>query len=104
MSDPFKLLGVSYDADDEAVRRAWLEQVRRCPPDRDPERFKAIRAAYEQIGDLRGRLRYHLFDSAPPELSEQFDDWMGPVGSGRPSSDHFTEALASTLGYRRKRG
>lgn len=68
MNDPFLLLGVSPEDDDESVRRAWLALVRRFPPERDPARFEAARAAYERIDTRRHRLAHALFDTEPPDL------------------------------------
>ncbi|MGQ9793530.1 MAG: J domain-containing protein [Anaerolineae bacterium] len=47
--DPYQVLGLNPDASPEEVRRAYFQQVRAHPPERDPETFKAIRAAYEQL-------------------------------------------------------
>lgn len=63
MADPFRVLGISYDIDDEALRRRYLELVRQHPPEQQPEKFAAIRAAYEQVRDLDTRLRYRLFEA-----------------------------------------
>ena len=54
------LLGVSAGAGDEELRAAYLEQVRRHPPDREPELFERIRDAYEQLRDPRVRARQVL--------------------------------------------
>ena len=67
MSEPHKVLGLSADADDEAVRRRYLELVRQHPPEHQPERFAAIRAAYEQLRDRDTRLRYRLFEAGRAE-------------------------------------
>lgn len=45
------LLGVEEDASDEQLRKAYVEQVRRYPPDRDPDRFEKIRDAYALLKD-----------------------------------------------------
>ena len=68
MNDPWLLLGVPRDADDETIRRAWLDAVRRHPPERDPARFQAIRAAFERIDTRRHRLAHTLFELEPPDL------------------------------------
>ncbi|MEW4568913.1 J domain-containing protein [Tautonia sp. JC769] len=56
MSDPYEVLGLPRDADDEALRLRYLELVREHPPDRSPERFAAIRAAYDAVRDPSRRL------------------------------------------------
>jgi curved DNA-binding protein CbpA len=67
MADPFQTLGVPADADDEAIRRRYLELVREFPPEHYPEKFAAVRAAYESLRDLDARLRYRLFDAGKHE-------------------------------------
>lgn len=49
--NPFEVLGISMDADEEAVRARYLELVREYPPDRDPAMFTKIRQAYEGASD-----------------------------------------------------
>jgi curved DNA-binding protein CbpA len=61
MIDPYEVLGLPHDADEAATRQRYLELVRQFPPDRAPERFAAIRAAYEQVRDPAVRLEAQLF-------------------------------------------
>ena len=63
MTDPYAVLGLPDDSDDEAIRRRYLELVRRFSPEHHPERFAAIRAAYEKLRDLDTRLSYRLFEA-----------------------------------------
>jgi curved DNA-binding protein CbpA len=59
--DPFLILGLDQDADDdEAIKRTYLMLVRQFSPERDPARFQDIRTAYEAVRDQRGRLRARL--------------------------------------------
>ena len=64
--DPYEILGISTDADDNAVRKAYLELVRQCPPDTAPETFKKINNAYEKLKDEKSRLQYYLFNKETP--------------------------------------
>ena len=63
MIEPHAVLGLPPDCDDEKIRRRYLELVRQFSPEHHPERFAAIRAAYEQLRDLNTRLRYRLFEA-----------------------------------------
>jgi DnaJ-class molecular chaperone len=54
------LLGVAPDASEADIRAAYLEQVRRHPPDREPEQFERVRDAYEKLRDPRQRARQVL--------------------------------------------
>jgi curved DNA-binding protein CbpA len=62
MSDAYQVLGLSVDSDDAAIRRRYLELVRQYPPEQNPEKFTAIREAYETLKDTDTRLRRRLFD------------------------------------------
>src|SRR6266849_6498734 len=70
MTDAYTILGVSDESDDEAIRRRYLELVRQFPPEHQPERFAAVRAAYESLRDLDTRLRYRLFESGKRDTVE----------------------------------
>jgi DnaJ-class molecular chaperone len=61
--NPYDLLGVAPDDDDTTVRNAYLEAVRRFPPEHCPEQFSAVNEAYQAIKDEDSRLRYLLFDT-----------------------------------------
>jgi len=62
MIDPYQELGLEPgDVTDEAVRAAYMEAIRRHPPDRDPTAFESIRAAYETIKTEKDRVRFRLF-------------------------------------------
>ena len=87
MSDPYLVLGLTRDADDEAVHAAYLRAVKACPPERDPRRFEVLRAAYEALRTRRDRLAHDLFDVTPPTLGDILDR-AAPVGEpGRPARD-----------------
>jgi curved DNA-binding protein CbpA len=67
MTDPYQVLGLPGDSDDEAIRRRYLELVRQFSPERHPEKFAAVRRAYESLRDLNTRLRYRLFEAGKNE-------------------------------------
>src|SRR5687768_31578 len=60
LNDPFAVLDLPEDADDEAIQKRYLALVRRYSPEREPERFAEIRTAYEAIRDRRERVRLRL--------------------------------------------
>ncbi len=62
MRNPYEVLGLDTNADESLIRSRYLEQVRQFSPERDPERFAEIRAAYEQLRDPRVSLEHRLFD------------------------------------------
>lgn len=67
MADPYHVLDLSPDADDAAIRKRYLDLVRQFPPEQHPEKFAAIRAAYEQLKDLDTRLFHRLFQPGKHE-------------------------------------
>ena len=70
MADPYTVLGVPADADDEAIRRRYLELARTFTPEQHPERFAAVRHAYEQLKDVEARVRHRLFDAGKDDTIE----------------------------------
>ena len=80
--DPFAILDVAEDADDETIKRRYLALVRQHPPEREPERFGEIRAAFEAVESKRDRLRARLLtihDAALLRLKRDLP------GGGRPT-------------------
>jgi curved DNA-binding protein CbpA len=67
VADPYEALGLAPDCDDEAIRRRYLELVRQYSPEHHPERFAAVRAAYESLRDVDTRLRGRLFEAGKKE-------------------------------------
>jgi preprotein translocase subunit Sec63 len=62
MPDPYEVLGLSPDADDNTIRSRYLALVRENPPERAPEKFAVIRQAYELLKDGETRLKKRLFE------------------------------------------
>lgn len=77
MTDPYRILCVPVTADDESIRAAYLAAIRDCPPERDRQRFERVRAAYEAIASVRGRLSHALFDKTVPTP----EDVLAAVGA-----------------------
>jgi len=94
--DPYEILGVAPDADDETVRKAYLDLVRKFSPDLDPEAFKRISAAYEALKDEKSRLSHYLFDQETPGDTpfHAFLRHMSTGGKRKPlNHDQFKEFL-----------
>lgn len=70
MTDFYRVLGVTHDADDAAIRAAYLAAVRHCSPDRDAKRFAQLHKAYDALATAQSRRALDLFDSEPPTLEE----------------------------------
>jgi len=75
VADALAVLGLGPDADDDAVRAAYRELVKRHPPDLDPEGFARVRRAFELAGNPRQRAIEHVLGPLPladlDELTEE---------------------------------
>jgi curved DNA-binding protein CbpA len=98
--DPFTILGVDRQADDAAVKRAYLEAVKAHSPEQDPEGFQRCRAAYEKIASKRQRLAYCLtrLEREPPPVTDLLRHLMDNRQQRRPNADHLRAVLAETAG------
>src|SRR4051794_8339271 len=83
MTDPYATLGVPADSDDAAIRRRYLELVKQYSPERHPERFAAVRQAYESLRDLDTRLRYRLFEAGKADSVDAIIDEVAGKGPRR---------------------
>jgi len=98
--DPFAALGLDENADDDAVKRRYLALVRAYPPDREPERFQALRQAYEAVRGQRERLERKLLHSSTGALSRLKLHCLSAPGGNkrrRPSPAALTALLLDGL-------
>jgi len=66
LPDPYAVLGLARQADMAEIKRAYFQLVREFPPERAPERFREIRAAYELVRSPERRRQTDLFLPQPP--------------------------------------
>lgn len=70
VSEAHEILGVSQQATEEEVRRAYLALVRENPPDRDADKFRQIHEAYKMMSDPLVLARAQLqLAPVPPDLA-----------------------------------
>jgi curved DNA-binding protein CbpA len=62
VDDHFETLGLTRDSSEAEIRQRYLELVRAFSPERAPERFAAIHAAYSALRDPSRRLESQLFN------------------------------------------
>ena len=72
--DPYKVLGISSDATDEEVKKAYRELSRKYHPDANPDnkaeaeaKFKEVNEAYETLSDPQKRKMYDQFGPDGPQ-------------------------------------
>src|SRR5215831_5872370 len=94
MVDPFSVLGLPADSDDETIRRRYLELVRQFTPEHHPEKFAAVRQAYEHLRDINTRLRYRLFEAGK---NESVDALIEEISCHSPRRRLSLEALLATV-------
>ncbi len=79
--DYYEVLGVSRDADDAAIKKAYRNIAKKCHPDINPSeeaaaQFKEASEAYEVLSDSEKRQRYDQFGHAA------FENGGGGAGGG----------------------
>jgi curved DNA-binding protein CbpA len=95
VNHPYEILGVSPTASDAEIRGRYLELVREFPPDRFPNEFRDIRAAYDDLRDPVRRLQRQLFD---PSTTDSLDAIAKDLRSRLTSGRVPLEALSRLAG------
>jgi curved DNA-binding protein CbpA len=95
MSDPFYVLGVNEDADDEEVKRRYLVLVRTFSPERAPERFQEIRTAFESLRTPRGRLEQRVLRTGGGALRRLKQSCLAAATPG--ATGRVSRAVVSAL-------
>ncbi|AFP84929.1 molecular chaperone DnaJ [secondary endosymbiont of Ctenarytaina eucalypti] len=103
-SDYYEILGVSRDAEERKIKKAYKRLAMKFHPDRNPgnaeaeAKFKEIKEAYEVLTDTQKRAAYDQYGHAAFERGS-----MGS-GSGKDFSDIFGDVFGDIFsGGRRQR-
>ncbi len=116
IDDPYKILGVSPDADDETIKKAYRRLAKKYHPDVNPgdpvaaKKMQQVNAAYEQIKNPEkaqqrpGGQGYNPYGSYDP-----FGGFGGygrtgqSYGSGQTQGDQYQQAAAQYIRFGRYR-
>lgn len=108
--DPYKVLQVDPEAEDEVIQAAYRRLAQKYHPDRTPgpdgaERMIAINAAWEVIGDPRRRAAFDARRSAAPQRrhtaappEDVSPDWTSGRSASGSGYDASTMAAADGPG------
>ena len=89
----WQTLGIAPTSDEAAIKQAYAARIREHRPDRDPEGFRAVRAAYEEALRLRVHIRPHhekkmqrrcAAEAAPDAASAAMADQTPPAAAETP--------------------
>lgn len=121
--DFYEILGVSRDADQDAIKKAYRKMAMQFHPDKNPgnkeaeEKFKEAAAAYEVLSDTEKRARYDRFghqafaggggghqgfhdvEDIFAQFGDIFGDFFGMGGGGRRRRDPNQPRKGADLRY-----
>lgn len=107
MKDYYKILGVSRDASEEEIKKAYRRLAFQYHPDRnkDPgaeEKFKEINEAYEVLSDPEKRAAYDRFGTVEASMGRTFEGFgFGGLGD---LFDAFFSGMATAARRAPERG
>jgi hypothetical protein len=61
----YLIFDLPHDSTEDEIRQAYLDNVRKYPPEKDPQRFRKLTQAYENIKNNRVRIynQLHPFEN-----------------------------------------
>ncbi|NLI90988.1 MAG: DnaJ domain-containing protein [Peptococcaceae bacterium] len=98
--DYYKILGVSPQADNKEIKKAYQVLAKKYHPDKNPgnkeaeEKFKEINEAYHAIADPAKRQKYD-------DLRANYEQWQNHGGRGSFDWSAWQQAPGGTGGYTR---
>jgi tetratricopeptide (TPR) repeat protein len=93
----YETLGIAKNAADDEIKRSYFKLVRKYQPDRFPEEFKEIRAAYETLSDKDRRADYDAIGELPASVAPLFYEaqWFDRFGKYNKAAEFYQMILKS---------
>ena len=103
MKEDYKILGLEPGADPDEIKKAYFRQLRKHSPEKDPEGFRKLRAAYERLQNQDPGEEVPVFPPFQTKIEEYFaqqidehkrnSDWALQRDTAEEACRHFPESV-----------
>lgn len=81
--NPYKILQLEQGADKQAVKKAYFKLIRQYPPEKEPEKFKEIREAYEYLQEEINLVNVQKAVQLPEEFKKPYYQVLEWIREGK---------------------
>ena len=79
MKNYYEILNVNKDANQEEIRSGYKKMLRKYPPEKEHEKYKEIREAYDTLKDEKSRKNYDAYfhhEKDIKTLEDKYTEYM----------------------------